>query len=49
MAENDAQPAGPPARNYGEHEKNYPRFLHRIRFSAAGLAFVLVFLAVLFA
>jgi hypothetical protein len=48
MAENDAQSAGPPARDYGEHEKTYPLFLRRIRY-AAGIAVVVVFLAVLFA
>jgi hypothetical protein len=48
MAENDAQSAGPPARNYGEHEKTYPLFLQRIRHSAACIAVVFVFLAVLF-
>ncbi len=49
MAENDEKSAGPPARDYGEHEKTYPLFLRRIRYSAAGIAVVVVFLAVLFA
>jgi len=49
MAENEAQSAGPPARNYAEHEKTYPLFLQRIRYPAACAAVIFVFLAVLFA
>jgi hypothetical protein len=41
MAENHAQPAGPPATDYAEHEKTYRLFLQFIKYTMAGAAFTL--------
>jgi hypothetical protein len=41
MAENHAQPAGPPATDYTEHEKTYRLFLRLIKCTMAGAAFIL--------
>ena len=45
MADNHAQPAGPPAMDYAKHEKAYRLFVPLIKCTMAGAAFILAFVA----
>jgi hypothetical protein len=45
MAENHAQSAGHTAMDYGEHEKSYQSFIQLIKYTVAGVAFLLALLA----
>ncbi|MFZ3328297.1 MAG: hypothetical protein WA231_21500 [Methylocella sp.] len=44
MIENDAQPVGPPAKDYAGHEKNLPD-VSPLKYTVAGVALLLALLA----
>jgi hypothetical protein len=45
MAENHAQPAGPPAMDYAGHDKTYWVFRQLMKYTVAGAALILALLA----
>jgi hypothetical protein len=45
MAENYAQPAGPPAMDYAGHDKTYRMFRQLMKYTMAGAALILALLA----
>ena len=45
MAENHAQPAGPPALDYAGHDKTYWVFRQLMKYTVAGAALILALLA----
>jgi hypothetical protein len=47
MPDNDIRQSGHPAMDYEEHEKTYRLFLKLIKFTIAGVAFILALLAFL--
>ncbi len=45
MTEHHAQSAGHPAMDYAEHEKTYRMFLQGVKYTVAGVAVLLILLA----